>query len=257
MTDMGMGGLLIGWDWADGIGDCDKVGYGELLGPLGQEAVGDGREVHSELFEGIAEGFAPLVEAYLDHLGEKGLIAGKGGHLVAAQADDGRFDLGRRIEDMLVDGEEVFDIVEGRQQDTEDAVGLAAGLGGHALGHLLLEHAHHLGNLVAVFVDLEENLRRDIVREIAYDGERLGEELLKVELEEVALDDMEGGIMVVEVGNRLGVNLDGVEVEGRVGVEIFGEHPHAGTDFQHMRGEAGETFGYLLGDLFVLEEMLS
>jgi hypothetical protein len=40
-------------------------------------------------------------------------------------------------------------------------------------------------------------------------------------------------------------------------VEIFGEHPHAGTDFQHVWGKAGETFGYLLGDLFVLEEMLS
>jgi hypothetical protein len=158
---------------------------------------------------------------------------------------------------MLVDGEEILDIVEGREEDTEDAIGLAARLGGHALGHLLLEHAHHLGYLVAVVVDLEENLRGDIIREITYHGKRLGEEFLEVELEKVTLDDMQRRIMVVEVGNRLGVNLDSMEVKDGVGVKIFGEHSHAGANLQHVRGSSSKTFGNLLGDMFVLEKMLS
>ena len=93
--------------------------------------------------------------------------------VVACQSDDGALDLGRRVEDVFVDGEEVFDVVEGCQQHAEYAVGLAARACGDALGHFFLEHTHHLGDAVALFEDAEEYLRRNVVGEIAYDGEGL------------------------------------------------------------------------------------
>ena len=144
-----------------------------MLGTLGQHFVGDGVELHIEWLEGVAQGFAALVEAGFDYLHEQPLVASELLCVVACQSDDGALDLGRRVEDVLVDGEEVFDVVEGCQQHAEYAVGLAARACGDALGHFFLEHTHHLGDAVALFEDAEEYLRRNVVGEIAYDGEGL------------------------------------------------------------------------------------
>ena len=198
-----------------------------------------------------------MVEANLDHLGEKLLIAVEIGNGVAAHADDGRLHFGWRIEDMLVDGKEVFDIVEGRKQDTQNAIGFAARSGTHPLGDLFLEHAHQLGDAVAVVVDAEKDLRRNVIGEIAYDRKGIGKKGGEVELEEVALDNMERGIVAVEIVDRLAVDFDGVEIEFGFVQQIFSHNAHPRSDFEHMGYRTREAVGNLSGYILVLEKMLT
>ena len=84
-----------------------------MFGALGEEGLVDVLDGEVGRTEGVAQGFSPLVEAGLYHLYEELLVTFQGCYVVAREPDDGRFDLGRRVEDMLVDGEEVFDVVEG------------------------------------------------------------------------------------------------------------------------------------------------
>ena len=114
-----------------------------------------------------------------------------------------------------------------------------------------------VGNTVAVVEDLEEDLRRDIIGEVANDGEGLGEEGGEVEREEIPFDDMQRGVVVVEIGNRLAVDFDGVEINALLVIEIFGEDTHAGTYLEDMGSEPSEAVGYLAGDILVFEEMLT
>ena len=96
----------------------------------------------------------------------------------------------------------------------------------------------------------------DVVGEVANDGKRLGEEGGGVEGQEIALDDVEAGVMAVEIVYGLAVNLDGVEVESLFAIEVFGEDTHAGAYLQHVGREAGEGVGNAAGDGLVGEEML-
>ena len=188
---------------------------------------------------------------------EKPFVAVELRHTVATESDDGGLDFGRRIEDVLVDGEEVFYVVEGGEEDAEDAIGLAAGTGGDAFGHLFLEHADEFVYLVAVLKNAEEYLRRDIVREVADDGEGFGEDGFEVEPEEIALDEVEGRVVVVEVCHRLAVYLDGFEMKLRVVDEVFGEDAHAGAYLEQAVDVRADAAGYALGNALVGEKMLS
>ena len=129
-----------------------------MLGTLAKHLVVNGFNGQIGRAKGVTERFAALVEASLDNPDEELFITFQGGYTVALEADNGRFDLRWRIEHMLVDGEEIFNIVERRQQDRQNAVNLASGSGCDALGHLFLEHAYHLDSLVATLEDAEKNL---------------------------------------------------------------------------------------------------
>ena len=54
--------------------------------------------------------------------------------------------------------EEVFYIIPGLEQYGEDTVGFRAGRGSDTLGHLLLYHTDHFGNLFLMVEDFEEYL---------------------------------------------------------------------------------------------------
>lgn len=188
---------------------------------------------------------------------EKPFVAVELRHIVATESDDGGLDLWGRIEDVLVDGEEVFDVVEGGEEDAEDAVGLAARACGDAFGDLFLEHADEFGYLVAVLENAEEYLRRDVVGEVADDGEGFGEDGFEVKPEEIALDEVDGRVVLVEVCHRLAVYLDGFEMILRVVDEIFGEDAHARAYLEQIAGISTDAVGYSLGNALVGEKMLS
>ena len=84
--------------------------------------------------EGVAHHLAALAEGSLDDGLEEGLVAAEGLAAVPAQPDDGGLDLGGRGETAGADGEEIFDVIPGLQQDRQDAVGLRAGPFRDALG---------------------------------------------------------------------------------------------------------------------------
>ena len=66
---------------------------------------------------GVAHHLAALAESRLDDGLEEGLVAAEGLAAVPAQPDDGGLDLGRRGETAGADGEEIFDVIPGLQQD--------------------------------------------------------------------------------------------------------------------------------------------
>lgn len=74
------------------------------------------------LTEGDAEHLSTLVEGGLDDALEEFLIATQVCHIVASHTDDGTLYLGRRIEDIWLNGEKIFNIVPRLNQDRKNAV---------------------------------------------------------------------------------------------------------------------------------------
>ena len=81
---------------------------------------------------------------------EERLRATELGTLVAHEADDTALDLGGRIEDVLVHGEEILDIIPCLQEDTEDTVVLVAWGRGQTLSDLTLEHPRTAGDTLPI-----------------------------------------------------------------------------------------------------------
>ena len=84
----------------------------QLFSAFGEESLVNGLDGEVGRTEGIAERLATLIEARFDHLNEELFITFQGGYVVTREANNGRFDLGRRVEDMLMDSEEIFYIIE-------------------------------------------------------------------------------------------------------------------------------------------------
>ena len=113
-----------------------------------------------------------------------------------------------------MNGEEVVYVVPSLHQHAEDTIGLAAFLGSHALGHLLLHHADHLNDLFLVFQHLKENLAADVVGEVADDGHILFPELAEVGAEEIAFNQSfsEYGEMLLQIRDGLLVDFDDMKL---------------------------------------------
>ena len=207
--------------------------------------------------QGIAHHLAALPEGRFHNGLEEGFVAAQFRAGVAREANDGAFHLGRRGKTARPHGKEVLDVVPGLQKDAQDAVGLAAGFFGYSLGHFLLHHAHYLGDVVLVVQHLEEDLGRDIVGEIADDGELFREKLFQLKFEEVPFH--EASLHTLEVGEKvlhtLRVDLDKPEVNVFPLQQVLGKNAHAGTHFQGGKAAVkGVNNG--AGHLLVREEML-
>ena len=162
---------------------------------------------------------------------------------------------------MLIDGEEVLHIIPRLQEDAQDAVVLVAWRRRQTLGDLTLEHTGAAGDALAVVEHTEEDLRGDVVGVVADEGEGsvAREVVFDGDLEEVALDDtpLERGEMRLEVGYRLGVDLDDVRVVALLEEEL-GQHSHARTDLKYRQiAVAGDAVGDALGDREISEKMLA
>ena len=160
---------------------------------------------------------------------------------------------------MLGNGEEIFYIVPGLQQHAQYPVGLAAGRGGHAFGHLFLNHAAATGYAVFIVENLEKYLARYVVGIVADDAEGAFVELGQVELEKVFGDNTVAqlGKVLLQVFDRLGVELDHREVVAFV-QQKPGEDSHAGPHLEHGHAFiAGQGVGNRLGYAQVGEKMLS
>ena len=212
--------------------------------------------------EGVAHHLAALAESRLDDGLEEGLVAAEGLAAVPAQPDDGGLDLGRRGEAAGSDGEQVFDVVPGLQQDGQDAVGFGAGTFRNAFGDFFLDHADNLRDLLPVVQDLEEDLRGNVVGEIADDGKGPREMLAQLHLEEIFLQQPALHVreMGPEVLHGFPVDLHQFEVYVAALQQILRQHAHARSDFQHRGNGAGRDFECIydrFGDSLVGQKMLA
>ena len=123
------------------------------------------------LAERHAQHFPTLVESGFHDALEKFFVTTEFGDGISRESDDGGLNLRRRIENGGLDREKVFDIVPRLHEHGEDAVSLRAGLGGHAEGDFVLNHARAAGDEVAVVEHFEENLRGNVVGIVAREDE--------------------------------------------------------------------------------------
>ena len=140
-----------------------------------------------DLTEGDSQHLTALIEDRLDDTTEQLLVATKVGDLITRHTDDGTLNLGRRIKDARLYGEEIFDMIPRLNQYGENAILLVAWLRGHAYSHLVLDHACTAGYQILIIKHLEENLRGDIVGIVARQDKLLSiEHLLEIHAEEIA-----------------------------------------------------------------------
>ena len=199
-----------------------------------------------------------MVEGGFDHFLEEVFVAGEGAAGIAGQADDGAFDFGRGDEGAFADGEEVFDVVPGLEQHRQNAIGFGAGAGSQAFGHLFLNHADHFGDLFPCVQHLKEDLRGDVIGEVADQREGRGEQPREVHLQEVCFVEVRGKFRIVrqEVADAFGVDLDYLELDRRIFQQILGQHACARTDLQH-RPMAAEGSHDGMCNALVREEVLA
>ena len=224
---------LFGAEVEDGV--AEEVG--ELrVGPAFALGFGAG-----EGLKGITHHLAALAEGGLDDGLEKSFIAAEGGAAVAAQADDGGLDFRGRVEGTGADGEQVFDVIPGLQEDGEDAVGLGAGAFGDTLGDFFLDHADDLRDLLAEVQDLEEDLGGNVVGEVADDGEGVREVALEVHLEEVFLEQsaLHPGEVGAEVFDGFAIDFNEFQVNVIALQQVLRKDAHAGADLQHRESLPG------------------
>ena len=243
-------------------GKVDKVLHAKLFGAFCHDGVGKqsgevccrvllGDECREKRTYVIAQCFAPLVERRLDETAEKFLVATQFGRIVACEADDCAANLGRRIEDAGLHGEEVLHIVPRLQQYAQDAVSLASRSCRHALRYFLLYHARATGNEFLVVEHLEENLAGDIIGVVARKYERRSSEgALQVHLQEIVLNDavLQFGIRATEVLHTFVVNLHNLHLPRLLHQELR-HHTHARPYFQYGQVRAcvygvGNVAGY-------------
>ena len=221
------------------VGECHKLRYRQLLGPFRHDVALEERRLGlasgEHLLEAHAQHLPPLVEDRLHEAAEQCPVASEVRGLVACHPDDGTLDLWRRVEDVLVDSEEILHVVPCLDEDGEDAVGLVAGLGGDAQGHLTLYHSSAAGDEVFVVEHLEEYLTGYVVGVVAGEHEGMAlEELLQVHAQEVLADDVVAELWErrIEVLDAFLVDFHGFHLT-RLLHEKLCQHTHAGSYLQH------------------------
>ena len=247
------------------IGEHDELADGELLGAPREHGLREKRAALSvatdeQRAQRHTQHLATLVEHSLHHTAEQQLVAIETTRLIARKTHHRALHLGRRVEHTGLDGEQIVDTVPRLHKHRQNAVGLTAGRRGQTLRHLALDHARAAGDEVAVVEQLEENLRRDVVRVVAREHKRLSaEHRAEVHAQEVVGDDMlaQTGETLVEVGHRLGVDLDDLQ-RAPLTVEKLGEHAHARPYLEHgQTGTGVDGVGDAAGYGQVGEEMLT
>ena len=244
------------------LGQAHKFGYAQLFGPLVEYGVGGGLGGHSEGLQGISQRLAARLECLLHDPKKQLLVATKPLGSVTGESHHGRLHLGRRHEYVRRHREQVLNGIVCLQQYAQDAVGFGAGRLSQALGHFLLNHAHHLAHLLPVIEHGKKNLAADVVGKVADDGQRLvREHCSQALLQKIGGVDAVGQRRVVhfQVSHRLGINLDHAGLVSGIFEQILREHTHAGANFQHLAYAVGQLQGPhdVAGNIGVGQKMLT
>ncbi len=129
----------------------------------------------------------------------------------------------------------------------------------HPLGHLLLEHAHDLHHGLLLVQNLEQNLRGDVVREIADNHLRAVIEIRQRILQEVTVNQVVTQFRIVnlQIVNGFLVQLDDGELRELALQELLCQHPHTRSDLYHLCVGRADSVGDVLRNRLVIQKMLS
>src|SRR5687768_13603872 len=156
--------------------------------------------------------------------------------MMGADAKYCRIHTGDRAERAARDVEEPFGVGNALHADRESAILALAGGGRHPDGDLLLYHYHECSRPVCALQQLEEQRRRDVVRDVADDLEIVRElERAEVDLERVGVHELEAGMRPKLISKLVGqpiVELDGNDTL-RGCDEVVCECALSGTNLNH------------------------
>src|SRR5581483_9511941 len=197
------------------------------------------RRTSAEIREGVAEHLPPLPEGGAHDRPEVRLV---GAHVDArlrapTDVDDRRVDVRRWQEAPTRHAERDSHLAERLEDDGRHAVGVGAWSGGESKSHLPLEHDDRVREVCAHVEEAKEDGSRDVVREVADDRRRRGDELRERQLAHVADDDCDArvvGVPLLEARREPAVDLHEDEPAGPRG-ELVREGAEAGTDLEHPR----------------------
>lgn len=209
-------------------------------------------------FKGVAKGLAALAEGCLYDGLEGGLVAAKARAAAAPKANYCRLNLRRGSKATGTHGKQVLDVVPGLQKNGQNTVSLAAWALCDALCNLFLHHADNLRNSLAVIQNLEENLRRNIIREVTDYIEVSLEKYIWINLQEISQKHAAVSLREVreQVVNALCVNLYGLDVQVFTLPQILGKYAHARANLQDVSG-AVQCIYDCAGYTLVCKEMLT
>ena len=116
---------------------------------------------------------------------------------------------------------------------------------GDPYGDLPLDHADALGNQVAVLEHPEEDLRRNVVGEVADDPQPAGETRTQVHLQKIALDKPRGELRVVrmKISDAFGVDLRAPGHKVRAAQQKLRQHSHTAPHLEHVARLRGRVCG--------------
>ena len=247
------------------VGEFNKFGDGKLLRTARHHLVFEelrrgGMITTENLTEGDTEHLSALVEDRLNHTTKQPFVTAQIRHLIACHPDNSTLHLGRRIEHVWFDGEEIFDIVPGLNQDRQDTILFVAWLRGHTKGHFMLDHTRTTGDEILVVEHLEEYLRGDVIRIVSCQHKLLSiENLPQVHPEEISTYYIiiQAGEMLTKIGHRLTVDFHHLEGTGFLH-EILGHNTHTRSYLQYRKIRTsinGIRNG--LGNIQISEKMLA
>ena len=134
--------------------------------------------------------------------------------------------------------EQVLRFVVNLNEDAEDAVGLGSVGGTHAFSDFFLKHAHEFGSAVLPIEEFEEDLRADVVREVAGDYERpQGLHITQGHAQEIAVlhASLRKPVLLLEELNALIIDVQGENLRSKALDERPCECARSRPDFEDAR----------------------
>ena len=118
---------------------------------------------------------------------------------------------------MFIYCEQIFYIIISLQKHGQNTVRFLAWFGRQPLGYFFLNHTRANRNTVFVIQHLKEDLTADVIRIITDHVELpFGNQLIQIQLQEIALHQIQLRVPLTQISNRLAVNLNGRELNSFV-----------------------------------------
>ncbi|MNM71427.1 hypothetical protein D3C81_830910 [compost metagenome] len=193
--------------------------------------------VAQQQLEGVAQGFATLVESFAHNAFQQFVIFGRmRQHGVRHQAHDSRIDFRWRIERARTDVEQMLNPAVILNHDRQPAPVTTARPCRQTLDHFLLQHEVHVANQVGVVQQVENQRCGDVVRQVADYAQTAGGgiQAIEVEFQRITLMQVEialAGKLLVEDRDQVLVQLHHVELRAAA-EQALGQCALARADFQ-------------------------
>src|SRR5438270_5121866 len=212
---------------------------------------------HACELERVRKRLPPVRERRLDDLLHAREVIWERG---SPEGDERGIDVRRRPEDGPRDGVEADALGDELNEHRDRAVGLRPRTREEAVGYFALDHHAPEPERRQTVQALDDERRRDVVREVRDELGRRRRERGEVEPERVAEDEGHGWARfepLAQVGFERTVELDRVDVTDPIG-EVAREHAETRADLEHhvFGGELGEPADHA-EDVLVDEEVLA